>query len=97
MLWVFGEECKDEEPKCVGHRKFKSGESDTFSKVDKEFKLKYVKGEVSGIMAQDDVFITKDLVAKEQEFGSAKVVNKKYSFDGILGTFDFVIRATSST
>ena len=85
VLWVFGEECKDTEPKCRGYRKFKSGDSDTFDKKDDDFAIKYVRGKIAGITAEDTICITKDLEAKKQLFGSVKEVNKKYTgFDGIL-------------
>ena len=83
---MFGEECEDSEPKCQGHRKFKSGDSDTFHKKDDNFKIRYSIGKIAGMTAKDTVLITKDLEAKEQLFGSVKEVNKKYpGYDGILG------------
>ena len=63
VLWVFGEECKDTDPNCKDHKKFVSGLSSTFQREKDKLVIKYIRGNVLGMIGRDDVFITDGLEA----------------------------------
>ena len=83
---MFGEECKETDPLCKGHRKFEPGKSSTFKGEKRGLEIRYAKGQVLGTFGRDDVFITNGLETKKQLFGSAiKINTRRIGYDGILG------------
>ena len=88
---MFGTECDDSDANCKDHNKYKSSDSDTFTKLDDDFDVKYGTGEVTGISSEDTVYLAEGLEAKKQMFGAASKVTKKYiGYDGILGKICYV-------
>ena len=82
MLWVFGTDCKDEN--CKGNNKYDSSASKV---LDRDFKIEYFRGEVSGITVEDTVYLTADIKIDQQLFGAiTKSTTKRIGYDGIIGT-----------
>jgi len=86
-LWVADKKCG---LYCVGHNKFDSSKSSTFTKNGTEFKIAYGSGDCSGHFSNDDVTLG-DVTSKQQAFGRVDNVGGLGlaftigKFDGILG------------
>ena len=83
--WVFDEDCKDTDPPCKHHNKYKSGSSNTFKEIDKDFKKKYGRVESTGITAEDTIYLADGFPAKKQLFGAVTKHTQVVPFDGIIG------------
>ncbi|CAG8592673.1 11770_t:CDS:2, partial [Ambispora leptoticha] len=84
-LWVPALECSD--AACKAHKSFDPKKSKGFKSDNKPFQIRYGTGEVSGIIAVDDVSIA-GAVAKGQTFGLSTKMSEDFEnteFDGILG------------
>ena len=83
--WVFDESCKDTDPICKNHNKYKSGSSTSFKEIDKTFKKKYGAAESTGITAEDTIYLAEGFPAKKQLFGAVTKHTEVVEFDGIIG------------
>ncbi|KAI6646316.1 hypothetical protein LOD99_9268 [Oopsacas minuta] len=83
ILWVFSDECLDEEDEnCEGHAKYELEEDKEY----KIFKIGYADGEVSGVKVADEIHLATKLIVKDVMFGAAGEVNDEYEgYDGIMG------------
>ena len=83
--WVFDHSCEDSDPNCVGHKKYKSGSSTSFTLIDREFEKNYGPVSATGITAEDTVYLADGFPAKKQLFGAITKQTQKIPFDGLLG------------
>lgn len=87
MLWVFGDNCVDEDNKfCKGHAKYVLKKEGKYE----EFKIGYAQGEVTGKEATDIVCISDKIVIPDQLIGVAGYVDEEYEgYDGTMGWFNY--------
>ncbi|CAG8647984.1 11210_t:CDS:2 [Ambispora leptoticha] len=84
-LWIPAQACND--AACKAHKSFDPKKSKGFTTDNKPFQIRYGTGEVSGVIAKDDISIA-GAVAKGQTFGLSTKMSQDFQdteFDGILG------------
>ncbi|CAG8565381.1 12377_t:CDS:1 [Ambispora leptoticha] len=84
-LWVPSQACTD--AACKAHKSYDPKKSKGFKSDNKPFEIKYGTGEVSGIIAVDDVSVA-GAVSKGQTFGLSTKMSDDFrtdEADGILG------------
>ncbi|KAI6646311.1 hypothetical protein LOD99_9263 [Oopsacas minuta] len=82
ILWVFGDNCSDENKKCSGHTKYKLDKKIKY----KDFKIGYASGAVIISKVEDTVQLTKDIIIEKQLFGAASDTTMDFAwYDGVIG------------